>query len=233
MPLLPYEPEVKLVALTVPTCEELEACTAEDLMVYTARVSNPNNQLNLETGSKLLNYCAKHKHWSVFEMSDMVVEIKTSRAIAAQAIRHKSMSVQEFSTRYAESQVIYLPELRVPHPKNRQLSLTPDEAKQKELWALDEKIVKHMKQTEELYNELLEAGVAKECARAVLPLNTQTTLYMKGSIRSWIHYLTVRCGNGTQKEHQDVAFAILDIFKEEFPVVYEAIKSDIPTREEG
>lgn len=229
MPLLDYKPEVKLVSITLPVSEELESCTAEDLMVYAARVSNPNNQLNLETGDKLLNYCAKHAHWSVFEMSDMMVEIKTSLSIATQIIRHR-FSFQQFSARYAEAQNIYLPELRIPHPKNRQLSLPVTEDKVEEFAKLNEEVLNHFTEAEALYKRLIDAGVARECARAVLPTNTQTTMYMKGNVRSWIHYFQVRCEEGTQKEHQDVAFAILELFKQEFPVVYEAVKNTIPSR---
>lgn len=199
--------------------------SAEDLLVYTARVSNPSNQLNLDTGPRLLRYCIKHGHWSVFEQASMTVEIKTSRAIAAQILRHRSFCFQEFSQRYAvatESEPI---ELRSQDTKNRQGS---GEVFDPEIPALQAKASDVISKTIDLsflvYDQLIAAGVSKETARFVLPLSTQTTLYMTGSVRSWIHYFQQRCSDHAQKEHRLIALQIRDeIFKLEFPHTYEAL----------
>lgn len=231
MPIIHYTPSVNLVSVSQAASIDGQPMTAEQLITYCARVSNPSNQLNHDTAPKLLAYCIKHKHWSIFEMADMTVEIVTSRAIAAQILRHRSANFQEQSQRYMAAQNIYMPELRVQDLKNRQNSYeAQDSDTQAKFDALSREVEEHLAASESLYDRLLEAGVAKESARGVLPLNTQTRLYMKMSVRGWIHYLQVRCGNGTQKEHQDIAFLILDIFKEQFPNIWEAVQDTIPTK---
>ena len=196
---------------------------AEKLMAYIARVSNPSNQDN-EKYAGLLKYCIKHNHWSVFEQSSMSVEIETTRAIAAEILRHRSFTFQEFSQRYAASTAlgdIPLPELRRQDLKNRQNStddLDPFVVQDYEL-----KIKKHFVDAVKLYDEMLEAGVAKECARMVLPLATPTRIYMTGSCRSWIHYINLRSAHGTQKEHMVIAEACRKVFTEQFPAVSEAL----------
>ena len=197
---------------------------AEKTMGYIARVSNPANQNN-EKYAGLLRYCIKHNHWSVFEQSSMSLEIETTRAIAAQILRHRSFTFQEFSQRYAASTdlgKIELPELRRQDTKNRQNStddLDDD---------LVEKLNRHMETvftaSTNLYIQMLEAGVAKECARMVLPLATPTRIYMTGSCRSWIHYINLRSSHGTQKEHMDIAEACKKVFTEQFPAVSEALE---------
>jgi thymidylate synthase (FAD) len=197
---------------------------AEKTMAYIARVSNPSNQDN-EKYAGLLRYCIKHNHWSVFEQSSMSLEIETTRAIAAQILRHRSFTFQEFSQRYAASTdlgKIELPELRRQDTKNRQNStddLDDD---------LVEKLNRHMETvftaSTNLYIQMLEAGVAKECARMVLPLATPTRIYMTGSCRSWIHYINLRSSHGTQKEHMDIAEACKKVFTEQFPAVSEALE---------
>jgi len=211
---------VKLVSTTKPNIEGLNK--AEDIIVYCARVSNPNNQLNVDTGDKLLKYCIKHGHWSIFEQVDMTVEIKTSRAIAAQILRHKTFSFQEFSQRYAEIQDFEDIELRSQGKTNRQVG---DEIINPELedGLANDIIQEHIEYSKSLYDRLIKAGVARECARMVLPLNVQTTLYMKGNIRSWIHYLQLRTKEDTQKEHRLIAEEINKIFINEFPVISNAI----------
>jgi thymidylate synthase (FAD) len=193
---------------------------AEKTMLYTARVSNPANQNSENT--KLLDYCIKHGHWSVFEMADMIVEIETSRAIAAQILRHRSFNFQEFSQRYAEvpDDAFELYEPRRQDTKNRQNST--DDLDPKDIdWFLNAAIGIHTS-SKALYNEAIKRGIAKECARFLLPLSTRTRLYMKGNIRSWIHYLDLRCGNGTQLEHKEIADAIKTIFIEQFPTIAKA-----------
>jgi thymidylate synthase (FAD) len=197
---------------------------AEKTMAYVARVSNPANQDN-ENYAKLLAYCIKHNHWSVFEQSFMSLEIETNRGIAAQILRHRSFTYQEFSQRYADSSLlgeIPVPELRRQDTKNRQNSIDdfPEDLKN-DLWL---KINDHFKAGMELYKELLDAEVAKECARFVLPLATPTRIYMSGSCRSWIHYIQLREKNGTQKEHMDIALECKQIFAEQFPTVAEALE---------
>lgn len=194
---------------------------AQNLISYCARVSNPANQENYDTASKLLSYCIKHKHWSVFELASMVVEIETTRSIAAQILRHRSFSFQEFSQRYAEVTLRpELPEFRSQDLKNRQNSV--DDLSQEVLLEADQVAAKALVTSYRAYERLLELGVAKECAREVLPLATPTRLYMHGTLRSWIHYCQLRCANGTQKEHQDIACAIKDILAEQVPDIYEA-----------
>ena len=206
---------VKLVSITP---------DAEQTMAYIARVSNPSNQDN-EKYSGLLKYCIKHNHWSVFEQSSMSVEIETTRAIAAQILRHRSFTFQEFSQRYADSTklgTIPIPDYRKQDLKNRQNS-TDD---------LDEFVKQNLElQTKTLfdscvalYEQMLEQGVAKECARMVLPLATPTRIYMTGSCRSWAHYINLRSAHGTQKEHMDIANACKKVFVQQFPSVSEALE---------
>ena len=198
---------------------------AEKMMAYIARVSNPSNQQN-ENYSGLLKYCIKHNHWSVFEQSSMTLEIETTRGLAAQILRHRSFTFQEFSQRYADTKLldtqIPVPDLRSQDTKNRQNSNDdiPQEKKE-EYQAL---IARHFEDSMNLYNSLLSEGVAKECARFVLPLATPTRLYMTGSCRSWIHYINLRSAHGTQKEHMDVVAKARSIFVEQFPSVSEALE---------
>ena len=197
---------------------------AEKTMAYIARVSNPSNQDN-EKFAGLLKYCIKHNHWSVFEQSSMTLEIETTRAIAAQILRHRSFTFQEFSQRYADSTKlgeIPIPELRRQDEKNRQNSTNDlDEfVKQK----LELQMNTLFSSATALYQDMLEEGVAKECARMVLPLCTPTRIYMTGSCRSWIHYIELRSAHGTQKEHMDIAQACKTVFVEQFPIVSEALE---------
>ena len=196
---------------------------AEKTMGYIARVSNPNNQENPKVDG-LLKYCIKHGHWSVFEQAMMTLEINTTRAISPQILRHRSFTYQEFSQRYAAAGMlgdIAVPELRSQDHKNRQNSIDDVDAKTK--IRFEAKIEEHFYQAHHLYQELLEAGIAKECARAVLPLNTPTRLYMTGSVRSWIHYITLRSANGTQKEHMEIANLCKQHFICQFPIVAKAL----------
>jgi thymidylate synthase (FAD) len=197
---------------------------AEKTMAFIARVSNPANQDN-ENYSKLLAYCIKHNHWSVFEQSSMTLEIETTRGIAAQILRHRSFTFQEFSQRYADTNLIAedipLPELRRQDTKNRQNSTDDLPVDLKiELYG---KIQDHFDAAQDLYRELLEADVAKECARFVLPLAVPTKIYMTGSCRSWITYIALREKSGTQKEHMDIAKSCKAVFGEQFPTCYEAL----------
>ena len=197
---------------------------AEKNMAFVARVSNPNNQDN-ENFSGLLKYCIKHQHWSVFEQAHMTLEIETTRAIAAQILRHRSFTFQEFSQRYAQSNElgeIELPELRRQDIKNRQNSI--DDLDKDVVDKLNRQMITLFSSAQALYNQMVEKGVAKECARMVLPLCTPTRIYMTGSVRSWIHYIDLRSAHGTQKEHMDIAESCKDIFKEQFPVVSEALE---------
>ena len=198
---------------------------AEKTMAYVARVSNPNNQEN-PNYAKLLGYCIKHNHWSVFEQSFMTLEIETTRGLAAQILRHRSFTYQEFSQRYADSsllaETIPVPELRRQDTKNRQNSIDDLDPEFVEL--TNKQIETYFAQGMSLYQHLLDNGVAKECARFVLPLATPTRLYMSGSCRSWIHYIQLRSANGTQKEHMEIAEACKKIFAEQFPTVAEALE---------
>ena len=207
---------VSLVSITQPFISDLK--NPEDIIAYCARVSNPTNQLNTETAPKLLKFLVKHKHWSPFEMVDMTLEIKTSRAIAAQILRHRSFSFQEFSQRYSQAQVLEKLELRKQADKNRQSST--DEYQNSILQA---KVREHVAKGISLYNNLIEDGVAKESARMILPLTVETTMYMKGSIRSWAHYIDLRTEENTQKEHREIAEACKEIFKQNLPTVSEAL----------
>ena len=198
---------------------------AEQTMAYVARVSNPNNQEN-PNYAKLLAYCIKHNHWSVFEQAFMTLEIETNRGIAAQILRHRSFTFQEFSQRYADTNLITehipVPDLRRQDTKNRQNS-TDDLGDYVKLKYQTE-IAEHFTAANNLYKRLLDAGVAKECARFVLPLATPTRIYMSGSCRSWIHYINLRSANGTQKEHMDIALECKRVFSEQFPTVAEALE---------
>jgi thymidylate synthase (FAD) len=198
---------------------------AEKTMGYVARVSNPSNQENPKVAG-LLKYCVNHQHWSVFEQAFMTLEIETTRGLAAQILRHRSFTYQEFSQRYADSsllgETIPLPELRRQDTKNRQNSIDdidPFTVQKYQMLMQD-----HFKDAMDLYQKMLDEGIAKECARFVLPLATPTRLYMSGSCRSWIHYITLRSANGTQKEHMDIAEACKQIFVEQFPTVSEALE---------
>ena len=196
---------------------------AEKTMAYIARVSNPKNQDN-ENFSGLLRYCIKHQHWSVFEQSSMTLEIETTRGIAAQILRHRSFTYQEFSQRYADSNLlgeIELPELRRQDDKNRQNSI--DDLEPEMVEKFNRQMNTLFSSAFGLYNQMLQAGVAKECARFVLPLATPTKLYMTGSCRSWIHYINLRSAHGTQKEHMDIANTCKKIFIEQFPAVSESL----------
>lgn len=216
--------KVKLVSLTKSLVEEKEL-SAEELIVYVARVSNPSNQLNSETSDKLIAYMVKNKHWSPFEMCDMTVEVVTSRGIAQQILRHRSFSFQEFSQRYAEVTDFEPIQLRKSGATNRQSSLEVfDPNLNGNNISASRLIENHLRESEFLYKSLLEKGVAKECARFVLPITTQTKIYMKGSVRSWIHYLQIRCDAHTQLEHRQIALAILDIFKINFPNISKALE---------
>jgi thymidylate synthase (FAD) len=199
---------------------------AEKTMGYVARVSNPANQENPNVAG-LLKYCAKHQHWSVFEQAFMTLEISTTRAIAQQILRHRSFTYQEFSQRYADSTLlgfdkIPLPELRRQDTKNRQNSI--DDLDPFEVQNLELQMQTLFDSSMALYEQMLKRGVAKECARNVLPLCVPTKMYMSGSVRSWIHYISLRSANGTQKEHMDVANACKDIFIEQFPIVAAALE---------
>ena len=211
-------PTVKLVSITP---------DAEKTMAYIARVSNPSNQNN-DDFSGLLKYCIKHQHWSVFEQSSMTLEIETTRAIAAQILRHRSFTFQEFSQRYADTNLIAekipIPALRKQDLKNRQNST--DDLDEFVKQDIEMTITAHFNQAEKLYKRMLEAGVAKECARMVLPLATPTRLYMTGSCRSWIHYINLRSAHGTQKEHMDIAEGCRKVFTEQFPIVSKTLLWD-------
>ncbi len=201
--------QVKLVHITP---------NAEELIAYMARVSNPANQNNTETSQRLIRYLIEHKHWSPFEMVNMCVEINTTRSIAAQILRHRSFSFQEFSQRYAEvTEVAAPPQFRKQDTKNRQNST--DDLSLTLRYQYTEEIIKLYNQCYDLYQRMLEDGVAKECAREVLPLAAPTRLYMNGTIRSWIHYCQLRCANGTQEEHRIIARGAYKLLQEHLPSV--------------
>ena len=197
---------------------------AEKTMAYIARVSNPKNQDN-EKFAGLLKYCIKHNHWSVFEQSSMTLEIETTRGLAAQILRHRSFTYQEFSQRYADSSLlgdsIPLPALRRQDDKNRQNSIDDIDPKERQHYEIE--MQRHFDAGMKLYKKMLDAGIAKECARFVLPLATPTRLYMTGSCRSWVHYINLRSAHGTQKEHMDIAKECRKVFTEQFPAVSEAL----------
>lgn len=208
--------KVEFVSKTTPHVEGVES--PDDLIAYCARVSNPGNQHNSDTAPRLLQYLIRNKHWSPFEMVNMCVSIETSRAIAAQILRHRSFSFQEFSQRYAAvgDDMVEPVEIRLKADKDRQSS-------SEVTTAADEAVDTVVAYAFDVYQTLLDQGVATETARMVLPLCTRTKLYMNGTVRSWIHYLEQRCDEHTQKEHRLIAIAIRDILKVEFPSVYEAV----------
>jgi thymidylate synthase (FAD) len=209
---------VKLVAITQPKIEGLKS--AEDIISYCARVSNPSNQMNTETAPRLVKYLIKHQHWSPFEMTSATIEIVTSRAIAAQILRHRSFAFQEFSQRYSVATKLEDIQWRLQGKTNRQVGDTEVDLSPEKKQLVD----KALNSSLEAYDALIQAGVAKECARMVLPLTTQTTMYMTGTIRSWIHYIELRAKEDTQKEHRDIAIGIRNIFVDEFPVISEALE---------
>lgn len=216
--------EVNLIAMSKPSA--ITDCnTAGELVAYTARVSNPSNQSNKETAPKLLRYLIKENHWSPLEMVHMTMEIKTTRDIARQILRHRSFSFQEFSQRYAVAPGFENREARLQDTKNRQNSVETDDRDLNEWWSMQQK---HVQNTAELaYNEALDKGIAKEQARALLPEGlTQSTLYMAGSLRSWVHYCDLRRGNGTQKEHAEIADKCWEIIGVHFPDIVKALEEE-------
>ena len=214
---------VELKSITVPILElqEKGIKTTEDFIVYCARVSNPSNQFNTETNERLINYCIKHEHWSIFEQAFCTFEIVTSRAIAAQILRHRSFTFQEFSQRYSTTTQLEDLHFRKQGKTNRQVGDEEYPISQN----LDIAVQVHEIQQKSLkvYEKLLENGIAKECARMILPLNTQTTLYMSGSVRSFIHYIELRSKQDTQKEHREVALWMKNIFVKTFPTIAKAL----------
>ena len=195
---------------------------AEKTIVYCARVSNPAGQSN-ENYVKLIRYLIKHKHWSPFEMANMVVEINTTRAISAQVLRHRSFAFQEFSQRYSDVGSLgspSIPDLRRQDLKNRQNSI--DDVPQAQVAAYRRRISELFEDSEHLYKEMVSSGIAKECARGILPMNSRTRLYMNGTIRSWIHYLKIRASVETQLEHREIALQVMDIFEKQLPTICEA-----------
>ena len=217
--------EVKLIATSV-GAGELEGKSPQDVISFVARVSNPHNQENYRTSGGLLKYCIKHAHWSIFETASMTLEINTTRGIAAQILRHRSFTFQEFSQRYADTKLlestIPLFDLRRQDTKNRQNSVSDLPPGMVEEY--QQKIDKYFSDGMHLYNNLLDNGVAKECARFVLPLATPTRIYMTGSCRSWIHYINLRTAHGTQKEHMEVAELCRGYFRKVFPDVAAALE---------
>lgn len=229
--------QVKIIGLTQSLIKDIDM-TAEELLVYEARVSNPSNQLNTETSDKLINFMIDKRHWSPFDMINMTVEVTTSRAIAHQILRHWSIKPQEFSQRYAEATSYEPIQLRFAGSTNRQSSTeeicTIDFEKGEtsykggiedlELIKICGDFKEHVLQADKLYKRAIAAGIAKECARMILPLTTSTTMYLNGSVRSWIHYLEQRTDSHAQLEHRQVALIIKDIFKEHFPNISKALK---------
>jgi thymidylate synthase (FAD) len=213
---------VSLVGMTQPSATT--GChTANELIAYAARVSNPGNQNNAETAPKLLRYLIKNAHWSPFEMVSVTMEINTTRDISRQIIRHRSFSFQEFSQRYAESTEFERRECRLQDKKNRQNSIETEDRELAEWWRMAQSEL--IEKTKLLYQTALDHGIAKEQARAILPEgNTKTTLYMSGTLRSWIHYCQLRMENGTQKEHSEVADKCWDVLSQHFPDVAKAVE---------
>ena len=215
---------VKLIA-TSTGAGELEGKGPQEVISYVARVSNPHNQENYRTAGGLLKYCIKHAHWSIFETASMTLEINTTRGIAAQVLRHRSFTFQEFSQRYADTklldQTIPTPNLRRQDDKNRQNSIA--DLPPGVIEDYTSKIEKHFESSMSLYNNLLDNGVAKECARFVLPIAAPTRIYMTGSCRSWIHYINLRTAHGTQQEHKELAEDCREVFCSVFPDVAEAL----------
>lgn len=208
---------VKLISVSKPVTDDIR--TSEQLIAYCARVSNPNNQLNTATTEKLLKYCIEHNHWSIFEMVHIVMEINTTRDIARQILRHRSFSFQEFSQRYAEVQNMAEPrETRLQDIKNRQNSLETNDVILARMWEAKQQQIIH--ETNLAYKWAIQNGIAKEQARSVLPEGlTLSRMYMAGTLRSWIHYYTLRLSNGTQKEHREIARECRDIIYQEFPSI--------------
>ena len=198
----------------------------DDLVAYMARVSNPKNQSNTQTSARLIRYLIDHQHWSPFEMVNMCVEITTTRSVAAQCLRHRSFSFQEFSQRYANPTELghpVIPEQRLQDHKNRQNSIEQDGHD----LHLQQSVIDLFKHSLSVYNDMIDKGIAKECARDVLPLSMPTRLYMNGTLRSWIHYCQLRCANGTQKEHKMIADQIKEEIRWQFPLIYEAVWEDV------
>lgn len=228
--------KVKLVSVTFPLIEvEEKTLTPEEYITYIARVSNPQNQSNLDTAEKLLNYCIKKQHWSIFEQVDFTIEIQTSKAISAQILRHRSATFQEFSARYAKVESLEPIEFRYQDTKNRQNSfgfvglvspeelIVGEEASESGRVYL-ERVQNYLQLGLDLYQKGLDLGYAKECVRFVLPTTMSTRLYMKNNLRNWIHYIQVRAlGEGVQKEHREIALEVQRIFKEQFPVISKAL----------
>lgn len=214
------EPKVKIVSVTQ-GMGDLQGLSAQDVISYVARVSNPNNQMSFHTAPKLLKYCIEHEHWSVFEQASFTVEIKTSRGIAAQILRHRSFTFQEFSQRYSTVQDFVRYPARRQDNKNRQNSID-DMSEQDKMWfeVAQDRVWGTAKSA---YDEALARGIAKEQARFLLPLNTETTIYMTGTVRSWIHYIQLRSASGTQKEHMDIAEECKTIFATHFPDIAKAL----------
>jgi thymidylate synthase (FAD) len=216
---------IKLISITQGAGELINA-NAQEVISYIARVSNPSNQLNFDTSAGLLKYCIKHEHWSIFEHAFMTLEINTTRGIAAQVLRHRSFTFQEFSQRYADtnllSDVAKVPELRRQDTKNRQNSTDDLDGYLK--LTLQSEIQEYFIKGQAIYNRLLSQGVAKECARFILPLATPTRIYMTGSCRSWIHYINLRSAHGTQKEHMEIAEGCREIFNQQFPDAAKALE---------
>lgn len=212
--------QTTLIAVTKPLNTLGVPLTPEEFIVYIARVSNPANQFNTETGHKLIRYLIKHKHWSPFEHVSCTFEIKTSRAIAAQILRHRSFTFQEFSQRYAQATDLESIEWRKQGKTNRQVGEEAVTLPTHLQYAVEEA----QRNTKALYDQLINEGIAKETARMILPLNTRTTIYMSGTLRSWIHYLELRCEEGTQKEHRDIALDIKKGLEELFPETFKALK---------
>ena len=213
---------VNLISITKPEVKNIKK--SEDLIAFCARVSNPSNQTNTETAPKLLKFLIQHKHWSPFELVDMCLEIKTSRGIAAQILRHRSFSFQEFSQRYSTANEFEDIELRIQGDKNRQVGekLMPSNTDSYD--KVSQLLIESLSLSQHCYDTMIENGVAKEVARMVLPLTTQTTMYMKGSLRSWIHYIGLRTEQNTQKEHREIAEKCKKIFIKEFPIISEALE---------
>jgi len=213
---------VKLISVSKPTIEGLN--TSSELLAYCARVSNPTNQMNKETSGKLLSYCIKNKHWSIFEMVHMTMEITTTRDIARQILRHRSFSFQEFSQRYAVAENFVTREARMQDTKNRQNSLETDDEILQRAWQIRQEHI--LENVQSSYDWALKNGIAKEQARAILPEGlTESRLYMAGNLRSWIHYVQLRTSNGTQKEHREIAEQCQKIIGLEFPEILDALSA--------
>jgi len=215
---------VKLIAITQGAGELINS-NAQEVISYIARVSNPNNQLNFGTAAGLLKYCIKHEHWSIFEQAYMTLEINTTRGIAAQILRHRSFTFQEFSQRYADTSLltdeIEIPELRRQDTKNRQNSI--DDLPAELIAEYHSRITYHFNRAKSLYDDMIKDGIAKESARFVLPIATPTKIYMTGSVRSWVHYINLRSAHGTQKEHMLIAEQCRCVFVDKFPIIAEAL----------